>query len=239
MVRIGPKAATLAGHMPPADLQGAQLQRLVRQAVRRVASKDVCDLVMDEALLTAGLSQVPDDLGQFAEFLYGPLRDAVVVHVSLEASDVVTRSMGDVVSAKVDAEVVVRDEEGQVETETPMFGGPPTVLVVENDPLARAQVSRLLRDLGYQAVTAHDGHLALAMCVRYRPGIVLAALAPGSPEASRFAGLIQVAFGADCPPLFLLAEEGVEAKPSDGLAGVLTKPVASPALEAALKPLLD
>ncbi len=238
MVRIGPKASTLAGHVAPTDWQGAQLQRLVRQAVRRVASDEASDRVLLDALTAAGMDQVPDALRQFAEFLFGPLREAVVIHVSLEASDVVVRSLSEVVSAKVDAARLRRAEEGRAQSDAPVDDGVPTVLVVENDPLLRAQLSRHLRENGYQAVSAHDGHLALAMCVRYRPQLVIASLDGDSSMAGRFAGLMKVAFGTEAPPLVRLVTEADDGKADDGAVAVLVKPVDESALMAVVLPIL-
>ncbi len=239
MVRIGPKSATLMGHLPPADLLGAQLQRLVRQAVRRVATNDQCDALLEEALGAAQMDRVPDDLGQFAEFLFGPLRDVVAKQIGPEQGDVVVQSLSDVVSAKVDTELIIRDEEGRDVTPEPLTeDGPATVLVVENDLLVRAQLAKLLRDQGYRAVSAPDGNLALAMCVRYRPQLVITSLAPGDLQAERFSGLMQVAFGTDAPPLVLLSEDPQAAPAGASAITVVAKPVDHDALLAAVERLL-
>jgi len=52
-------------------------------------------------------------------------------------------------------------------------GGPRTVLVVDDEPMLRKLLSRLLRMEGYEVIEAADGQVALDMVAAHQPDLVL------------------------------------------------------------------
>ena len=111
------------------------------------------------------------------------------------------------------------------------------MLVADGDAIARAQTAQLLRSAGHAVVTAPDGHVALAMCMRRKPNAVLAASNMPSVGGHQLEALLKVAFASDAPPVILLAEEE-EAETSDGGSAVLVKPVQLQLLLEAVEPFL-
>ncbi len=71
----------------------------------------------------------------------------------------------------------------QIDRPVAMTAGDPRVLVVEDDPVVRMVASRLLADLGYQAVPVNDGEAALEELSR-RPDVALCVLDLGLPGMS-------------------------------------------------------
>jgi CheY-like chemotaxis protein len=232
MVKIGRRSETLAGHMAPANLQSEQLHRLVVQALDRVVTEEQRGEILHQALVTTGSHEVPADIGRFARFLFGALRDAVAGVVGEEDADTVVQSLELVVNAQVEAH---RENEEMGEPE-PDNAEAATALVVDSDIVVRSQLVKMLKAMGYNAVSAPDGNVALAMCVRYKPDLVLSEKKAGTGK--QLAALLSVAFGADAPKLVLTVEADEDASELEGAAAAVPKPVSDEALASVVKPLL-
>ena len=230
MVKIGRRVETLAGYMTPANLPGEQLHRLVRQALERVANEDERDQIMHEALVASGHHDVPADLGEFAAFLFGPLKTSVVTRLGDEAAEIVVDSLEAVVSARCEAASSVGTEFAAPEQ------GTPTVLVVDSDIAVRSQLIKLLKNKGYNPVSAPDANVALAMCVRYRPDLVLSECPPNATAGKQLAALLRVAFGDQAPPFIALVQNKEDKLPREAVAGVVAKPIEEASLIAAIEP---
>ncbi|MBI4704798.1 MAG: response regulator [Deltaproteobacteria bacterium] len=120
---------------------------------------------------------------------------------------------------------------------TPSLPRPPTVLLVDDDFRKRTSRSRALRAGGYEVVAAPDGHVALALCVRHRPDVVVAKLALPTVGGDVLASLLKVAFGAEAPPLVILTEGSIEPK-SDTVAAVVMSASDDATLIDAIAPLI-
>jgi CheY-like chemotaxis protein len=226
MVKIRKGVSTLAGHMPPANLEREQLHRLVKQAIARFATPEQRDAVLHDALVAAGVHDVPDNLGEFALFLLGPLQRAATRHLGDAAAKSLVATLEAVTNAQTEAA-----EHGDDEAD---HGA--TVLIIDADPLVRSQLMQIMRAKGYSAASAPDGTVGLAMCVRHRPKLVLAENLDGG--ARQLAALLRVAFGSDAPQLIVLASEG-SVSPIPEAAGVLTKPVSDTEIHALVDDLLS
>jgi CheY-like chemotaxis protein len=231
MVKIGHRVETLAGYMAPANLPGEQLHRLVRQALDRVATEEQRDEMLHAALVASGHHDVPPDLGEFAGFLFGPLKRTVTGKLGADAAEVVVDCLEAVVSARCEAASAVGTEFAAPEQ------GTPTVLVVDSDIAVRSQLIKLLKSKGYNAVSAPDANVALAMCVRYRPDLVLSEVPPDASRGKQLAALLKVAFGDQAPP-FIAMMAGEPDGPMETVASTLQKPIDEARLLAAIQPFL-
>lgn len=182
---------TLSGHLAPERIDGAQVQRLVRQAIARVADEQDADAALRIALLNAGLRDIPEQPGALAMFVLSPLRNAVREFVGDKPADSMVRSLKPLLKLKSELELPKEEPD-----DTPSAA---TVLVVDADVSARAKLTRTLRDAGYNAVSAAEASVALAMCVRRKPDAVVAAA--GSSDAAQLSALLIVAFGNQAPPV--------------------------------------
>jgi CheY-like chemotaxis protein len=223
MMKLGNKASTLAGFMSPGSL-GGQQRRIVRQALAEVASPERVEEILAEALADAAVPDVPEQLAQLSIFLFGALHAAIARAVDEEAA----RRVVDQLQAVLDASI--NEAEGGSEGALPDTQS--LVLVVDPDVATRSQVVAFLKKNGLAAVSAPDDNVALAMCVRYRPAVVVAG--HDATRRQQLAALLRVAFGGDAPSMVLLG--GGEA--TGGVKAVVLKPVTEAALMEALRPLL-
>lgn len=81
-----------------------------------------------------------------------------------------------------------------------------TLLVVDSEPRARAQLSHHLRTAGFDVFTAPDGHVALAVCMRNRPDAIIAAFEMPTVGGRQLMALLRVAFASESPPVIVLVE---------------------------------
>jgi len=58
-------------------------------------------------------------------------------------------------------------------TTQPLFRSPPTIMVVDNEPHACQLFEKILREEGYEVVTAGTGPQALALAEQARPQLIL------------------------------------------------------------------
>lgn len=246
MVKMRRGQHTLAGHMSPRMIEGAQVRRLVRQALERVATQQDTDAVMRVALLNAGEKEIPDDPGKLTTFVLGPLRDGVIEFVGEQAGDTLVRSLKPLLKMKSEIELKIPEEpEEAPDDERSTSSTPParrpsdlgvSVIVIDSDVGERAKISRVLRKNGYTGVSAPDANVALAMCVRRRPDLLIANLDDAGTTGKKLSALLRVAFGSEAPPLLLLtkADQQVDAQ---GVAAVVSAPVDDDVLLATLKEL--
>ena len=101
------------------------------------------------------------------------------------------------------------------------------MLVVDEDIVTRAQVLAILSASGYEALSAPDGTVALAMSVRCRPDLVIAAV-DMKLRGEHLTALLSVAFHDDAPPIVLLTNDPGWSVEGDGVR-VLTKLIRSSA----------
>lgn len=223
MVKLGSRASTLAGYMSPGNLS-VQQRRIVQQALVEVVPQAEADAILKRALAEADLPDVPSQLTQLSIFLFGALHAAIEKSVGAETA----RRVVDQLQAVVDASIT-ETEEGPDAVATAASPSKSLVLVVDPDVSTRSQVVLILKKNGHAAVSAPDDNVALAMCVRYRPGVVVAGY--DVQKGQQLAALLRVAFGEEAPPMVLL---GV-GEASGGVRAVVAKPVTEAELMTAVK----
>jgi two-component SAPR family response regulator len=99
------------------------------------------------------------------------------------------------------------------------------VLIVHDDAMFRAELLRIVVDAGYEALTASDPQLALAMCVRERPAILLVDIEGEANIGIQLVRLVQFAMRSDAPSCFGCASEGTSPEHFPELAVLLPQPI--------------
>ncbi len=239
MVKIG-EHRTLQGFMPPTTLKADQAHRLVVQVLDRITTPQQRDTVLEAALGAADATEVPADAGALTAFVLGPLREAVAQTVGPTAAGMMVKFLTPVLAHQA---VQIRDQQpAPSEAAADQAGpvdGPVTVLIVDRNIQMRSQVARVLQKHGYGAVSAPDVDVALAMCVRYRPALIIAELEADSRDSEKFTALLQVAFGAEAPPVMALTFDLVAARGKRHADHVEANPIMADELIAAVQRLLE
>ena len=223
MVKLGGERDTLAGHMPPRRIEAAQVERLVRHALDHVAHEHDRDAILRIALLNAGERDIPKRPGPLTAFVLGPLREAVVEFVGESSAVSMVRSLKPLLKMKSELELPVAEDDAAGRNR-------PTVIVVDSNSETRARLVSWLREDGFNAVSAADAMISLAMSVRRRPDVLILDVDLDT-TTRQVEGLLGVAFGDDAPPLLLLSAYRREGEKS------LRKPVERGALVAAVREL--
>ena len=199
MVKIG-KHQTLAGHMAPRTLQGEALQRVIVQAIKRVVPDDFT-AVMRIALLNHGSDGVPSEVADLTHFVLDPLRKAADDLVGADKSSKLVKSLMPLLRSQARADEDL--DGGDRDDAEPGNPVSPSVLVVDSDHMHRALLLKQLKQKGFSAVSALDTNVALALCMRHRPRVVVA-VDEGDIDGRNLAALLKVAFGAEAPQVILV-----------------------------------
>jgi CheY-like chemotaxis protein len=190
-----PQGETLKGHADPFEIRGEGLAGLVRRAVVQAASKELVESIVTDALSRADSEVIPVSAGPLTVFVLGPLFDAVLHADGVDAAMRTVKILKPVLRKRSELEL------GEL---------PPTrkktVMIVDQDIVVRAQLLSILSGAGYEAISASDGNVALAMSVRCRPDLIISAIDIGSARGNQLATLLRVAFNEDAPPIIILTE---------------------------------
>lgn len=195
----GPKSETLKGHMGPGPWDGRQLESLVIQAVRQATDRESASQVVAAALERDQVASVPRSAGAFSAFVLGALHDTLREWHGEAATERVLAILRPILKKRSEFEL------GPMER-----GAAPTVLVVDDDIVVRAQLLSMLGAAGYRAVSAPDSNVALAMSVRCRPDVIVSDVGLGRVRGNQLAALLNVAFRQAAPPIVLLNATGRE-----------------------------
>jgi CheY-like chemotaxis protein len=237
MVKLGPGHKTLGGHMAPRRIEASAVRRVVHQVVRAVARGADFDAIMRISLLNGGHDDVPTEPGKLTAYVLGSLRDTVATFADPSAAAALVKGLRPLLSTKTEELTDDAPEVRAAEAEAPAPSAGATVLLVDDDVAVRAALVRMLRKRGYHAVSAPEANVALAMCVRRRPDLVIAAQEMQSTTGRQLGALLRVAFGNDAPPLVLLAQKPASDDDRAAAAAVVDKPVDETKLVAALSAL--
>jgi CheY-like chemotaxis protein len=227
MAKMTPRGETMKGHTSPSGLGADELHALVLRAVRQAGAEDLAEAVVRDALALVELERVPGAIAPLTSFTLGPLFDRMMARCGIEAANRVVGILRPLLQKRSELEL------GEPPSEVT-----PTVLVVDEDLATRAQVLSILSAAGYDAISAPDGNVALAMSVRARPALVISSLGVGGPTGRQLAARLSVAFPEDAPPLVILSDDDSFSEDS-GPVRVVPKPVDRDRLLGAVGPLLE
>jgi DNA-binding NarL/FixJ family response regulator len=95
---------------------------------------------------------------------------------------------------------------------------PNSILLVDDDPVSRAEVAALLKRAGYTTVEAGTGEQALTAIHEARPALVVMEVALPGASGYEICRELRDAYGDELPIIFL---SGVRTEPFDRVAGLL------------------
>ena len=105
------------------------------------------------------------------------------------------------------------------------LGGPPLVLVVEDDPIIRDSVQELLELDGYAVATAADGRQAIDLIAVNSPALILLYMRMPVMDGWQFAATYRLMPGDHAPIVVMTAAHDAEERAAAIAAdGVLPKP---------------
>lgn len=224
-----PRGETLKGHIGPASFDGDGLGRVVKNALCQAGSREDGELALSEALTRAQLQAIPNSAGHLTAFVLGPLFEAVTEQSGTEVARRMIAILKPVLRKRSELEL------GEAPDSSP---AKPTVLIVDDDIVVRAQLLSILNSNGYAAVSAPDPNVALAMSVRCRPDLIISDMGMGRAKDSQLAALLKVAFHEAAPPIIILTHGEPQQDPASGIC-MLKKPIDRDALLGVIAPLLQ
>lgn len=220
------------------------LSKLVAETLSRLASEETTSAIIEDSIRRSGREAMPRGGRAILAFVSGPLFDAVAAKLGEDEAEAIIADLGPMLDRAIEYERsgVHRRSEDELaamasqDTDRPP-AGKPLVLVADDDPLVRAALERSLEKAGYDVVTADNGDVALAQCLRHRPDLIVTDYDMPGLTGLEVARLLRRTFGAKTPPIVLLTGTAIDPEP--GLvAEHLTKPVPAKKLAAMLDSLL-
>lgn len=114
-----------------------------------------------------------------------------------------------------------------------------TVLIVDDDEAVRASLERMVIANGWDAISTDDPHVALALCMREKPDVVVSDFDMPGLRGDRLAHLLRLSMGDDTPPIIIVTANDPADVSSDLVQAVLSKPVESETLCATIERFLE
>jgi len=201
-------------------------------------SLEIADAIMFNALSMADAPMVPDDPAGVLFFVLGSLDVAIERRVGRNAADTILADFEPVLAdarervrasairsgvapkseprfpavddSLVESGVHPRVDGTQLDDKPAEVG---TILVVSADGAQRDGLRRQLQDEGHRVVAAHDGHVGLALAVRYQPDVVICDLDMPRVSGKELVSSLKLALGRRHPRVILLTETVVDPIP--------------------------
>ena len=202
---------------------------MLRGVLDDLLGQETADAVAFNALTRSGRHAVPSDAPGFVMFVLGPLDNAIerlvgrgIADAVLDALDGILDEAHDAMAPRMVSGIAPKSQPPQLDHDsgvhrivTPRVPHGDaslarTALVVHNDPTERHAMASALQNCGMRVVMSADGHMALALCVRYMPDVVVAINRMPGVSGEQLSKSISLALGDAAPPLVLLSDELVE-----------------------------
>jgi CheY-like chemotaxis protein len=230
---------TAIGRMRPRRELQSKYGRLVIEALDRIASPQIRDEILDAAFGVAGSNTVLAQLQSALSFVSGPLHDVVAERLGPGEADALMGDLGPLLNRAAEHESGVRRSAKRRSSSRHLVPGEgPIAVVADDDPLVRASIDRVLRARGWRVLPADNGHLALGLCLKHGPDVVVSDWEMPALDGMQLAKAIVRSFGTNAPPFVLLSGVDVEGTP-EGVACVLKKPFDPQDLVTVLDPLVQ
>jgi CheY-like chemotaxis protein len=257
---------------PRPAFAGRSFALVLRRALEAELQPEDAARVVREAMRMAEVDDVPVEPAGFMVFVLGSLDVAVERKAGREAADRVLEHLEpllDMARERVKASAVtsgvapkslpempaVRDEGPLTESgvhpritpatrpELPEPAPQATILVCSADPKLREWLRRELQGAGHRVVAAHDGHVGLALTVRYSPALVICDREMPRVSGKELVSSLDLALGSNIPDVIMLVEGAVDQESPTGVFLQVPKPVHPEVLQslvdAALQPRRD
>ncbi|MEQ9322788.1 MAG: response regulator [Polyangiaceae bacterium] len=203
---------------------------------------EVADAIMFNAMRMAGTGAIPEDPAGVLFFVLGSLDVAVERRVGRNTADEILAELEPVLTdareraaatayhsgvapksepsfpavTTVDETLVESGVHPRVEAEASPATLPAevgTIVVVSADGRERDGLRRRLQQQGHRVVAARDGHVGLALCVRYEPDVVICDLDMPRVSGRELVSSLKLALGDHRPRIILLTPSVVDPIP--------------------------
>ncbi len=156
--------------------------------------------VIDDALTRLGEPEIPRKHALFHAFVSGALYDAFSDQVGTDTADTL---MSDVSRMWRSVSLHQRDSQASPPPQDDELGGV-TVLVVDDDGLARRALARALPEFGAVVHTATDTQTAMRITRSHRVDVIVADYDMPGGSGATLAGMIALSMGDHAPPVICL-----------------------------------
>jgi DNA-binding response OmpR family regulator len=201
------------------------LAQIVHEALDQIASREVRDAVIVEALERCGLSTMPEALDVLAEFCVGPLHATLCERLGMETADQVVHELEPFLQHVQDYPELMKRRRKRRDTQPDGQNPLPCLLLVDDDERFLNSLSRMLRARGFDVLCASDAQAALSVCTAARPQLVVADYHMPTMSGRQLAALMQLTLGSEAPPIVILTADRHAPAEMDWVARVLHKPI--------------
>lgn len=195
------------------------------EALGSVANDRILEVVLENALGSAGMKSIPTSAAKFESFVGGPLRESVSDLLGDDAFAAVKRALQPVINQAVSINYQRRRTGTNPEPEAKTFG---RILLVHRDERTVKRLASVLSRHGDEILTATDGYVALGMLMQHPPNLVIADAALPAVSGQELIAQCRNMHGSKAPPVIVIGEQAAGAtksisapvKPSELLAAV-------------------
>jgi len=187
------------------------------EALGSVANDRILELVLENALSSAGMKSIPTSAVGFERFVGGALRDSVGDLLGDDAYLAVQRALEPVISQAVS--INYRRRRTGVDREPEVRRPLDRLLIVHRDERTAKRLASILARHGEEVMTTTDGYVALGMLMQHPPDLVVADSALPAVSADDFIAQAHEMHGAKAPPIILIG------RGAPGAAQVVSAPV--------------
>lgn len=186
------------------------------EALGSVANDRILEVVLENALSTAGMKSIPTSAAKFEAFVGGPLRESVSDLLGDDAFAAVRGALQPVITQAVSINYQRRQTSTTNEPEGGTFG---RILVVHRDERTVTRLATILARHGDEVLTATDGYVALGMMMRHSPNLVIVDADMPAVSGEELIAQAGKMHGAEAPPVIVIGEH------TPGAAKMVSAPV--------------
>lgn len=215
--------------IPLADDEAEATLAIISDAVQRVEPDADARAIVEEALAHARATEIPLEHNLFHAFVSGALYDAFSLRAGVDRADALMAEVDHIWRA---LSLHLHQTRSVPPQPDDVLHGI-TVLIVDDDALARRSLARTLPDFGAQVHIASDATSALEMLGEHHFDVVVVDYDMPGESGATLATMMTLSLGPLAPPVICLT--GVTPLPrGDAFHAVLRKPTHSSQLVAAI-----
>ncbi len=176
---------------------------IIGEALDKQATPRVRNEVIERSLSSPDFEAVPDDPQGLARYIGGPLYEAVEHRLGDQAAACLIEDLGPILRGANATNGRKPTSRVRRRADPPAEASCMCIVVVDDDADLRLAVAQALRRRGHRVVVAPDGHIALAMCTRNQPDLIISDVDMPTMSGTQMAWLLALRLGADSPPVVL------------------------------------
>ena len=208
----------------PAAAMESPFGRLVMEALELVATQEIAEAIVADALAEFGATSIPAEKSAFASFAIGPLYRSIENRVGDDAAEAVLedlQTISGIHSRPALLEAI--ESEGQPSgVRAPIVS---KIVLADDDEHLRNVLGRALRDVGYEVLTAENGREALSLTLRNEPQVLVIDMHIPVLSGRDVCALLKRMRGRAAPAAVLITADETIPDELEAVSTVLRKPV--------------